>query len=346
MDGLQSALDGKAGDDHTHALGDLTDASTSGAGAGQYLGFNGSSWQPITIPISHVSGLQAALDGKSAVGHGHDIGDISGLQTALDGKADSVDRYFAKTDRNTVAWAKTGNGTAETSQAIWVEVSGVIRPIAAGTSITMPTLTAGTDYAIWVNPDGTLLADVSFSTPPTTGARQVGGFHYAPGGNAPAYDSGGNTTPQINEYSFWDLKFRPACPDPRGMTLVAGQFWCDIYLLNVNHHVNGTSKFNARIADDGDPPKIPEMFGGDGSATYSNANWWTMNEVLMAHGKRSLNYQEFAAAAYGVIEKTAGGTDPVDTILRKDWTSIWGVMLAAGNMYVWGRDFWSRRQFR
>lgn len=246
---------------------------------------------------------------------------------------------FIKNNRSAAAFTKTGNNTAETSQQIWVEVNGVIRSIAGGTSITMPTLTAGTDYAIWVNPDGTLVADTSFSAPPTTGARQIGGFHYAPGGNAPAFDSGGNTTPQINEYSFWDLKFRPACPDPRGMTLVAGQFWCDIYLLGVNHHINGTSKFNSRIADGDDPPKIPDMFGGDGSATYSNANWWNMNEVLAAHGKQSLNYQEFAAAAYGVVEKTAGGTDPVDTILRENWTSMWGLMLAAGNMWVWGRDF-------
>lgn len=246
---------------------------------------------------------------------------------------------FRKAITRQVAWTKTGNNTAETQTALTVEVDGAVVEIPSGTPITMPTLIIGVDYAIWAAPDGTLEADASFSVAPTAGGRLVGGFHYAPGGNAPGFNSGGNTTPQINEYSFWDLKFRPACPDPRGMTLVAGKFWCDIYLLNVNHHVNGTSKFNVRIADDGDPPKVPEMFGGDGSATYSNANWWTMNEVLAAHGKQSLNYQEFAAAAYGVIEKTAGGTDPVDTILRENWTSIWGLMLAAGNMYVWGRDF-------
>ena len=38
-------------------------------------------------PIASVTGLQTALDGKSALGHGHQIADTQGLQTALDGKA-------------------------------------------------------------------------------------------------------------------------------------------------------------------------------------------------------------------------------------------------------------------
>ncbi|CAA0129343.1 Uncharacterised protein [Starkeya nomas] len=37
-------------------------------------------------PISEVTGLQGALDGKSNNGHGHVIGEISGLQAALNGK--------------------------------------------------------------------------------------------------------------------------------------------------------------------------------------------------------------------------------------------------------------------
>lgn len=38
-------------------------------------------------PISDVTGLQTALDGKAASSHAHAIGDVTGLQTALDGKA-------------------------------------------------------------------------------------------------------------------------------------------------------------------------------------------------------------------------------------------------------------------
>ena len=44
----------------------------------------------------------------------------------------------------------------------------------------------------------------------------------------------------INEFSIWDVKFRPSCEDPRGMALVSGQFWADIYFTNTNHEVNGT----------------------------------------------------------------------------------------------------------
>ena len=41
--------------------------------------------------IAGVSGLQAALDGKSDIGHTHVISDVSGLQDALDGKLDDGD---------------------------------------------------------------------------------------------------------------------------------------------------------------------------------------------------------------------------------------------------------------
>jgi hypothetical protein len=42
-----------------------------------------------THPISEVTNLQTALDGKAASVHSHAIGDVTGLQTALDGKSDT-----------------------------------------------------------------------------------------------------------------------------------------------------------------------------------------------------------------------------------------------------------------
>ena len=60
VDGLQTALDGKAAVSHTHS-------------------------------IANVTGLQTALDGKAAVSHTHIISDVTGLQTALDAKLESVD---------------------------------------------------------------------------------------------------------------------------------------------------------------------------------------------------------------------------------------------------------------
>jgi len=259
--------------------------------------------------------------------------DVSGTVA----RTESLVGRFFKSDRDSVAWVKTGNDTAETGQAIFVEVGGSVLEIASGTTISMPTLTVGTDYAIWVEPDGSLTADDSFSVAPVAGARRVGGFHYAPGGNATG-TSGGNTTNQINEYSFWDLKFLPSCEDPRGMTLVAGGFWADIYLLNTNPDANGTSAFGVTIADGSSPPIIPAAFGGNGSTTYGSFKWYECQEVFAAYGKKAPTYAEFMALAYGVTEETDRGSDPGTTQLDAARTSKWGVIQATGNLWVWGRD--------
>ena len=244
---------------------------------------------------------------------------------------------FRKTDPTIVAWTKTGNGTATTSSILYIEVNGSIKTIASGTSITMPTLSAGTDYAIWAKTDGTLEATSNHTSPPTANARKVGGFHYATGGNATG-TSGGNTTAQINEYSFWDLKFRPACSDPRGMALVADGFWVDIYLANTDCDANGTSKYNVTIADGSSPPKVPTKFGGNGSTTYGSLTWFESCELASAYGKRLLTQREFMAMAYGTTEASSIGSDQGSTILNAAYTSKWGVMQSTGVMWVWGDD--------
>jgi hypothetical protein len=246
-------------------------------------------------------------------------------------------RLFAKADASEVAWTKTGAGTAETQTVIYAEVNGSVLTVASGTSITMPTLTAGTDYAIWLETDGDLVATTDHTSPPTANARKIGGFHYAPGGNATG-TSGGNTTAQINEYSFWDLNFRPSCLDPRGMTLVGGGFWVDIYLTGVDAITNGSSKFNVTMADGSSPPKVPTMFGGDGTTTYGSYTWFEAQELATAFGKRTLTQLEFMSAAYGTTEASSVGTDQVSTVLNAAYTSKWGVIQAAGVLWVWGRD--------
>jgi hypothetical protein len=201
----------------------------------------------------------------------------------------------------------------------------------------MPAATTGTDYAIWAKPGGTLEATSNHSTPPIANSRKVGGFHYAPGGNAAA-QSGGNTTAQINEYSFWDLKYRPSAPDPRGMTLVAGVFWIDIYLTGVDAITNGSSKYNVTMADGASPPKVPTMFGGNGSTTYGSYTWFEAMELGTAFGKRCPTQQEFMSAMYGTTEASSIGTDQNNTILNATYTSRWGVMQSSGVLYVWGRE--------
>ena len=245
--------------------------------------------------------------------------------------------YFAKSVPTKVAWSKTGNDTAKLNQLLHVEVNGLILIIAADTAITMPSMTAGTDYAIWCKTDGSLEASSNHVTPPAANARKIGGFHYALGSNAAAQAGGGNTA-QINAYSFWDLKWRFAGADPRGMALVAGSFWCDIYLLNTDPDTNGTSKYNVTIADGASPPKIPTAFGGNGSTTYGTLTWFEAQEVLAAYGKRCPTQAEYMAMAYGVTEKTARGSDPGSTGLDQARTSRWGIMQATGNLLVWGRE--------
>ena len=268
------------------------------------------------------------------------------IDPLLFGAANGV---FYKADSTQVAWTKTGAGTAETQTALNVEVNGEILIVASGTSITMPSLTAGTDYAIWLETDGDLVASTNHTSPPTANARKVGGFHYAPGGNAAA-NAGGNTTAQINEYSFWDLKFRPACPDPRGMTLVAGHFWADIYLMNTDPDTNGTSANNATIANgNADYPVIPDAFNGDGTTTYGSFTWFEAQEILGAYGKRCPTYAEFMQLAFGTTEEQDRGNDPVTTGFAttnsgtnngdEEFTSKWGVIQASGVYYVWSRDF-------
>ena len=245
---------------------------------------------------------------------------------------------FNKSNSTKVAFTTTTGQNVSTQITLVIDVGGITVVLPNNTAVNLPSLTAGTDYVIWAQQGGTLTAATNFTSAPSAGARKIGGFHYAPGGNAAAR-AGGDTTPQINPYSFWDLKWKPQCPDPRGMTLVANNFWVDIYLLNTNPDVNGTSKYGVQICDGSSPAIIPVAFGGNGSNSYSSLNWWEANEILAAYGKRSASYQEFSALAFGTTEASAIGTDQITTRLNAAYTSKWGVMQSTGVMDIWSKDF-------
>lgn len=244
---------------------------------------------------------------------------------------------FKKTNPSIPAFTKTGNFAVSTSQVFYAEVGGLIVTIGSGVVVSMPTATVGKDYAIWLKTDGTLQATDNFVTPPATNARKIGGFHYAPGGNATG-QSGGNSTAQINEFSIYDNNYRPACADPRGMTCVAGTFWSDIYLLNNNPDVNGTSSYGKPIADGSTPPIIPAALGGNGSTNYGGLTWFEAMSIAAVYGKSAFTQSEFMAATFGVTEATSRGSDPVNTGLDAPRTSRWGVMQATGNLYTWAAD--------
>ncbi|TAK50256.1 MAG: hypothetical protein EPO23_03355 [Xanthobacteraceae bacterium] len=195
------------------------------------------------------------------------------------------------------------------------------------------TMVPGVDCAVALR-EGVLRLERLTGIP--TDPMILGGFHFAPGGNAPAR-AGGDDIPAINPCSMWDRNFRPACPDPRGMKLdeLPGgrRFWCDIYMTGVDHLINGTSAFGVTIADGDDPPQKP-----GGKTRFKKFDYATACAVMAHHGKGLLSAEEFFAAAVGGTEQTACGEDPKVTGLDAARTSRSGMMQSFGSMWVWGHD--------
>ena len=226
--------------------------------------------------------------------------------------------------------------TVVTAQECYARVGGVIIRIPGSTAVALPTLTAGTDYAIYLLANGTLLASANSSAPDgytTATSTQLGGAHYAPGGNAAA-EAGGDSTPQFNPYSAWDLNFRPRCADPRGMAFVVDG-WFDIYIANTTPDLLGTSAYNAPIADGATLPKLPAFWGGNGTTTMSSFSYWSAVQYFAAFGKHLPRYSHLMNACYGVTENTSVGTEPTVTALDNLRTSRFGLMQATGSMWCW-----------
>jgi len=292
--------------------------------------------QLIAIPQSAVAGLME-LEGKAAELEGK-AAELEGKAAELEGKAaelaDSLQGLAAsrgfrliKTTAASPAWAKSGAALI-TAQALAYTLAGAAHELPPGTAITLPALASGNDYAIYATVDGRLVADLNWSAPsgePAGTTRKIGGFHVA-------------LTGEILEYSLWDINYRPTCPDPRGMVCINGMFWADIYLLGVNHHADGTSRAGVVIADGDRPPKIPAIYGGNGSAAYAELTWFIAQDVLQSHGKRLPSWGELSMLAFGVTEATSVGTDPVTTKHDAPRRSRWGVEQATGNLWVWGAD--------
>ncbi len=190
------------------------------------------------------------------------------------------------------------------------------------TAIAIDELVPGRDYAVGINAVGDLFATIANENP--MNGDFFAGFHFAPGGNA-VERKGGDSTPAINPHSLWDIEYRPACPDPRGMVrVIAGNIvWVDIYLLGVDHTRNGTSRFGVTPAN---------------GNTLDVLDYPTAKSILEGHGKRLLTYDEFRAAALGVTERSSADNRPRTTCLDAARTSQYGLMQATGNLWVWGTD--------
>ena len=225
-----------------------------------------------------------------------------------------------KTDSTMPCFERT-KSALQVHAEFFAQVEDKIVAFPRGAKVETPkAMTPGTDYVILATKAGLLVA----VAPDAKEGAPVGGFHFAPGGNA-ARRSGGNTTPQINPFSIWDLKFRPGCPDPSGMTLVDGRFWADIYLTSVA----GQSRLGAVIADGKNPPKSP--------TAYDNLNYYQASAVAHAAGKRLFTREEFLVAAFGVLEKSSANAREDETRLDAPRTSRWGLIQATGCRWIWGR---------
>lgn len=266
---------------------------------------------------------------------------------------------FYKLDAFSPAFIKTAAGTISVKAGTSAMVAGIFVSWAVDTAITMPTLTAGTDYAIYVCTDGSIRADASMTNPTgytTANSRKIGGFHYglvaagttvaggsfATTGNGMIWTQGDvDNIAGINKFSIWDLKFRPACSDPRGMALVNGRTWVDIYLCSADTAANGTSKAGSNIASGAVLPKIPAAFGGNGTTTYPSLNWWVANELARANQKRMMWEHEFVDAAFGVTENQSidatASTYPT-TQRNAGYTSKYGIEQASGHHWTWAQD--------
>ncbi|NTI27632.1 hypothetical protein [Rhizobium rhizogenes] len=205
-----------------------------------------------------------------------------------------------------------------------INIDGVEHRFDDGAPINLGDLVPGQNYCVSLDQAGQ-----PFATPVSTNpldAHWFAGFHFAPGGCAEGR-RGGDGVPAINPYSIWDIGFRPACPDPRGMTLVetkdGGRFWADIYLLGVDHRENGTSRHGTEIADGRSLPLL---------------DYRTAVGIYADHGKRLLTYDEFRTATFGVTERSSADRDPKSTGLDAARTSRAGLMQATGNLWVWGTD--------
>ncbi|EOW9271469.1 TPA: hypothetical protein AB5C86_001932 [Vibrio cholerae] len=216
------------------------------------------------------------------------------------------------------------------SCAIVVSVGGELIKFSEGSVAATPAMSAGVDYAIYATADG-LIVSSNFTVPDgytAENSRRIGGFHYGDG--------------EIKERSFYDLHYRPACDDPRGMVRTFAGFWADIYLLNTTPDLLGTSAYGAQIADGSSTPKRPAVWGGDGAAQYSSFTQYVATEVLAAYGKRLPNAHEFSVLAHGSVTGYAASGDPVTTKFDASARSLIGCEQVSGHMWQWGAEQWDR----
>ena len=264
---------------------------------------------------------------------------------------------FEKGGIDAPIFTKLSPSSLKVMAGLKVKVGAVVVTVTTDTTLTLAddldtgVKVAGTDYYVYVLPNGTFKISANATLPTgVTSARKIGGFHYSL--VAEDFASRGNITTAdalaiagINAYSFWDLKWRPVA-NPEGMVHILGR-WYDIYLLNSNHIINGTSKAGATIAGGATTtgrafPKVPLEFGGNGTTAYTTFTWYEACEVARSHGKRLISNEEFGAIAYGVTENASASGDDGTVKHNTAHVSKWGIEQATGVQWIWSSDINTR----
>lgn len=253
--------------------------------------------------------------------------------------------------------------TASVAAGTYVNAGSAYVHFAAETPISMPTLTAGKDYSVWVKPDGTVSALLdTFAAPasaPALDAVKIGGFHYGLVASGTTVASGGFSTSGvtatggsmrwtqpdvdklagINTFSIWDLAWRCTGEQYGLFYDWRKKAWGGIYMMSDSPHIYGASAYNTNIASGTVLPYIPAEWGGNGVLKYAALNAFTGHELLSAHGLRYPTYDEFMSFAFGVTEgqSLGGASSTVPATLRQPgYTSQFGMEQATGHQWIIG----------
>lgn len=238
-----------------------------------------------------------------------------------------------RADLSTSIFSVIGRDAVAIKAGTVLTIAGAVHAFEQDTSVDIVDPAAGRDYCVFLGIDGKPRADICDAG--MLKGEFLGGFHFAPSGNATAR-AGGDGIPAINPFSCWDIGFRPACADPRGMALVDGRFWADIYLLGTDHMNDGSSRIGQLIADG---RALPQSVSGKGKV--KKLDYATTVETYAHHGKSLLGAEEFFAAAYGTTERASREGEPEttgDVAEGVKFVSKWGLFDVTGTMWQWGTD--------
>ncbi len=259
----------------------------------------------------------------------------------------AINSAFEKPNPNIVLFEKLTHASFKIPSGFKVKVGITVVQTVSDYTVVVNAPIPGTDYKVFAKTDGSFYADTTNQGTD----RLIGGFHYGliPANEAPT----GNKTEAdmvrirgINAYSFWDLKFKSIAGND-GMVLV-GNKWIDIYLLNSEHIENGTSKAGLQIAGGAVTngraiPKIPLIYGGDGTLTYGKMDWIQTNLIAKAYGKELISHDEFVASMFGVQKNIS--SNGIEEVVGKiehypKLTSKFGIEQATGTQWTWGKNAW------